>query len=201
MPLTAASLAELGQRKHQQRRQRCLGGRICVFIAFLAILLGGIAAFICWPRTPLVWMSGGAEAVNDPADWGPDTHPWLHATWQVNITLDNRQNWIPTHLTKLEFDIADSLTLRKFAWSKAGPLTLAPQTITPLRLVFDVNYDTSTLTDTTFQNLYHACGPQKMGTPPALNVVLHVAFHIFGIPWTPTVTVTPPTGGFLCPAN
>jgi hypothetical protein len=113
----------------------------------------------------------------------------------------------------------DSLTLAKFAWaSTPSTLELAPGTISPISLTFNVNYQAADRTDPTFQNLYNACGPlSESKQRPALNVLLRVTTplppiciyiyiyitllmnNIGGIVWTPLVTATPYTGGILCP--
>ncbi|KAI9469669.1 MAG: hypothetical protein EXX96DRAFT_587034 [Benjaminiella poitrasii] len=192
-----------------------LFSRMFVFCLFSFLMVGGVAAFFCWPRTPRVSMGGGADSLNGRPDWwnGQRTplppadapipsRPSLQATWQVNVTLDNRDNWIPIHVNQLDFVMVDSLTLAKFAWaSTTSGLDLMPGVISPLSLTFNVNYQAADRTDPTFQNLYNACGPQVDGKTqrPALNVLLQVYFHIFGVMWTPVVTATPYTGGILCP--
>ncbi|GAN07855.1 hypothetical protein MAM1_0179c07359 [Mucor ambiguus] len=220
---TMKSLAATNSTSQQNRNRRrpcyccCRSrahSRLCVFFFFFICVLGAIATFFCWPRTPRVSMGGGADSLSGAPDWwagerqplpSPDTpipsRPSLRATWQINVTLDNRDNWIPTHLTKLDFVILDSLTLAKFAWaSTSSALELAPGTISPISLTFNVNYQAADRTDPTFQNLYNACGPLSDSKQrPALNVLLRVSFHIFGIVWTPLVTATPYTGGILCP--
>ncbi|CAO3638596.1 unnamed protein product [Mucor fragilis] len=215
-----AATSSTSQRNRNRRRSCCCccrsraHSRLCVFFFFFVCVLGAIATFFCWPRTPRVSMGGGADSLSGAPDWwagerqplpSPDTpvpsRPSLRATWQINVTLDNRDNWIPTHITKLDFVIVDSLTLAKFAWaSTPSALELAPGTISPISLTFNVNYQAADGTDPTFQNLYNACGPLSDSKQrPALNVLLRVSFHIFGIVWTPLVTATPYTGGILCP--
>ncbi|KAL9548847.1 hypothetical protein MBANPS3_005485 [Mucor bainieri] len=215
-----AATSSTSQQNRNRRRPYCCccrsraHSRLCVFFFFFICVLGAIATFFCWPRTPRVSMGGGADSLSGAPDWwagerqplpAPDTpipsRPSLRATWQINVTLDNRDNWIPTHITKLDFVIVDSLTLAKFAWaSTSSALELAPGTISPVSLTFNVNYQAADRTDPTFQNLYNACGPLSDSKQrPALNVLLRVSFHIFGIVWTPLVTATPYTGGILCP--
>ncbi|KAI8393750.1 uncharacterized protein BYT42DRAFT_609519 [Radiomyces spectabilis] len=186
----------------KSNRQR-LWARVCVFSMFIICVLGAVAAFFCWPRTPLVILGGRADNVA-VTRWIPEnTHATMRATWQVNVTLDNRENWIPTHITRLDFALMDSLTLKKFAFGSISSIVLPPRRLINLPVVFNIDYAPVLMgNDPTMQNLYNACGPQKAGAPsPALNVVLHVAFHIFGIIWVPTVAATPPTGGFLCPPS
>ncbi|KAI8364839.1 hypothetical protein EDC96DRAFT_510562 [Choanephora cucurbitarum] len=174
--------------------------RLCVVLTFCVFVLGAIAAFVCMPRTPLVSMAGTAESLSGAPEW--TSAPSMRATWRINVTLDNRPNWVPTHLTKLDFEMVDSLTLVNFAWATTGPIVLSPGTITPISLVIHVNYQTADVTNPTFQNLYNACGPlsETKKEKPSLNVLLKVSFHIFGILWTPLVTATPYNGGVLCPS-
>jgi hypothetical protein len=165
--------------------------RSIVFFIFLLCVLGAVASFFCWPRTPRVSMGGGAETLNGlPPDWwaGERTpipsqdntaipaRPSLRATWQINVTLDNRDNWIPTYIRSLDFVIMDSLTLAKFAWASTSTMVLQPNTILPISLTFNVNYQAPDNMDPTFQNLYNACGPLKKSNDqrPALNVLLKV---------------------------
>lgn len=163
--------------------------RFTVFFVFFLCILGAFAAFFCWPRTPRVSMGGGADSLSGSPDWwggekqplpSSDTalpsRPSLRATWQINVTLDNRDNWVPTHLNQLDFVMVDSLTLAKFAWATtSGPMLLPPGVITPLSLTFNVNYQAADRTDPTFQNLYNACGPiSESKQRPALNVILRV---------------------------
>lgn len=170
--------------------------RMIVFLIFFIFVLGAITAFFCWPRTPRISMGGGASSVNnEPPDWWAGerlplsaqdntvipSRPSLRGTWQMNVTLDNRDNWIPTHIRSLEFVLMDSLTLSKFAWASASTMVLQPNTISPISLTFNVNYQAPDNTDPTFQNLYNACGPLKTTNDqrPALKVLLKVNIFFF----------------------
>lgn len=166
--------------------------RMVVFCIFFLFVVGAITSFLCWPRTPRIYMGGGGvTSVNgEPPDWwagervplsGQDnrvipSRPSLRGTWQMNVTLDNRDNWIPTHLRSLDFVLLDSLTLSKFAWASVSSMVLQPGTISPISLTFNVNYQAPDNTDPTFQNLYNACGPLKTTDKqrPALKVLLKV---------------------------
>ncbi|KAI7872021.1 hypothetical protein BDF14DRAFT_1755381 [Spinellus fusiger] len=189
----------------EKRKRKCCHrsrvSRACVIFAFIFIALGSIAAFFCWPRTPLVTMGNAIVSGDDPTSWGIEQRPSLRSTWLVNVTFDNNQNWIPTHLTKLGFNMMDSLTFRQFAWGVHGPMVFQPRKITSFQLKLTVDYSVASAIDPTYQNLYKACGTQKNGENPSLNVILHMDFHFFGFMWVPTLSITPPTGGFLCPLN
>lgn len=167
--------------------------KISVFFIFFIIVLGAATTFFCWPRTPQVSMGGGVVYSSTPPDWWagtrqpipsfvsssqdiPVTRTSLRATWQINVTLDNHDNWIPTHIKSLDFVLMDSLTLAKFAWASTGMMDLQPGVVTPLSLTFSVNYQAPDHMDPTFQNLYNACGPLKSPNDqrPALNVLMKV---------------------------
>lgn len=179
--------------KHRKRYCFCCKtrthSRLTVFFVFSLCILGAFAAFFCWPRTPRVSMGGGADSISGPPDWWNGekqplppsdapipSRPSLRASWQINVTLDNRDNWIPTRVNQLDFVMVDSLTLAKFAWATTNaPLLLPPGVITPVSLTFNVNYQAADRTDPTFQNLYNACGPiSESKQRPALNVILRV---------------------------
>ncbi|ORX51896.1 hypothetical protein DM01DRAFT_1336890 [Hesseltinella vesiculosa] len=173
---------------------------------FLMVILGGIATFFCWPRTPVVIIGSYAQR-QDPQkgiQWGntEDKRPWMEAQWLMNITLDNRENWIPTHISKIDFTLLDSLTQQPFAVASVADLAIQPHTNTMLANVnFYVHYNSRTDTDTTYQDLYHACFQQKQGQDrPSMNVNMKAVFKYSGILWTSTIVASPPSGGFLCPA-
>ncbi|KAI7898647.1 uncharacterized protein BX663DRAFT_524251 [Cokeromyces recurvatus] len=212
-----SSISTLSKRRRERRKREgwkyyalchcCCGrdsfsSRMTVFCIFSILMLGAFAAFFCWPRTPRVSMGGGVGSLSGSLMEEIPLRPSLQATWQVNVTLDNRDNWIPVYIQQMDFVMMDSLTLAKIAWATtSAPFALEPGLISPLTLTFNVDYQAADQTDPTFQNLYNACGPQRSPKQrPALNVILKVSFHILGIVWTPVVTATPYTGGILCPS-
>ncbi|KAG2198232.1 hypothetical protein INT46_005223 [Mucor plumbeus] len=175
--------------------------RIWIFVFGLLGILGvlGIIIYLCWPRLPqLAFKSEKAERIGEPADWGPNQQPWLRAAWKLNLTLDNQANFVPTRVKNIELILMDRDTNQPFAWSRTGPINLAPHKESLATLIFRVDYESQSVNDTTFKNLYNACGPQMPTEPPALNAIIHIT----GIAWSSIVTVHPPElGGFYCPFN
>lgn len=171
------SSIELVQRR-RQKRQRCTRRMyILCWITALVLAAVGIIIFFCWPRTPGVAMADKAQSIYLPADWGPDHQPSLRATWQLNVTLDNTQNWIPTRVHGIDFTLVDDATGVTFATGRqepAGLMILPPRAMHPLRVVLHVSYEPPSINDTTFQDLYNACGPKKMGAASDLDVHLQV---------------------------
>ncbi|KAI8140257.1 hypothetical protein BJV82DRAFT_671688 [Fennellomyces sp. T-0311] len=169
-------------------------------IITLLLLTAGLVTFFCWPRTPGLSMDDNAQTVYEPADWGPDSQPFLKATWLVNVTFDNTRNWIPTHINRMELYLVDVLHEdQQFGMATMESVFLSPRTTTLMRILFHINYDAPSVNDPTFRNLYNACGPKKVGTPPDLAVKIQGALHVRGVAWTQHVSATPSTGKFLCP--
>ena len=178
----AGSLTDLRQFNSRRHRQQKTLVRPLLFAGFALLLLLSLAFFFCWPRTPKLRLAsqgaaGRIRRPDDQTDWGNDPqHPWLKTAWIVNVTLDNHDNFIPTHVHTLELIMADQLTQQPFARSLATDLKLLPRTETLLNMLFDVEYETPSIKDPTFEHLYNACGPQKISAlaPPALNITLQV---------------------------
>lgn len=175
----AAGMPTLDLARRHRRSHRLQ--KLAVVIVFFLLLAGGIATFICWPRLPILSMDDNAESLYPAAaDWGPDEqHPWFRATWRINVTLDNRSNWVPLRITWIEWKLLDRYTNQVFAKSETNHqvLLLPPRTMTPMRPIFQVNYVPRTFDDTTFQDLYNACGPKKMDgstTSTGLDVLMQV---------------------------
>ncbi|CAO3633061.1 unnamed protein product [Cunninghamella blakesleeana] len=196
---------EEGLRKKRKRMKLCgYFSKGMVFCLFFTILLGGIATFFCWPRTPLVIIGSHVERKGDTT-WGTtaDKRPWVEANWFMNITFDNRDNWIPTHISKIEFTMIDSLTQQSYATATLDSFVLPQQTITTIPNVpFQLHYSARSDSDTTFQNLYRSCSNQPNSDDngkQALNMNLRVVFHFYGIVWSSIVIASSSYGEFACP--
>lgn len=147
-----------------------------LFIAFVVLVaLVGLAliVYFCWPRVPKVIIkSAKLERMGEPADWGPTQQPWLRAAWRMNVTIDNTVNFVPTRVSRVEWTLRDRDTDVPFAWSTTDATRFQPYSDTLLRIDFRVNYESPSVNDTTFKNLYNACGPQIPTETPALNVTM-----------------------------
>lgn len=165
----------------------------------LLLLASGILLFVCLPRVPHVSMPATAAAVGQ-LDWGPSSHPFYRSTWKLNLTLDNRGNFVPLHLLQTDL-VLSILPDTPIAWSSLPDMTLevGARTVTA---VFRIDYAAPTRTDPTFAHLYQACGPHLVTDPPPLNVSLQATFHILNYPTLATTTVYPTDdNGLICPVN
>ncbi|KAI9301509.1 hypothetical protein BJ944DRAFT_271408 [Cunninghamella echinulata] len=194
---------QTNEKKKRKKGCGCLT-KSSVFCLFFIILFGGIAAFICWPRTPLLIIPSHAERLGQTT-WGttPDKRPWVEANWLMNITLDNRENWIPTHISKIDFTMLDSSTQQSFATATLDAFVLPQQMITIIPNVpFQLHYSARSESDTTFQNLHRSCSAQPNSDDngkQALNMNLKVVFHFLGISWSSIVIASSSYGQFACP--
>lgn len=163
------SLADKIRYKKKSNRKLWIFG--LVSLAVLGVM--GLIIYFCWPRLPrIAFKSEKAERIGEPADWGPNHQPWLRADWKLNITLNNQANFVPTRVKDIELVLMDRDTHQPFAWSRTGPMHLAPHKESLATLVFRVDYESRSVNDTTFKNLYNACGPQMPTESPALNVTM-----------------------------
>lgn len=171
------------QKKQQHSHFHTTTSRRLFLFFSIMITLGIIAIVIyfVWPRTPrLILKSEKVERMGDPADWGPNQQPWLRASWRLNMTLDNSINFVTTNIHDIELVLLDRDTKKPFAWSRTGPIHLVPYKETMLPLIFRVDYESQSVNDTTFKNLYDACGPQIPTESPPLNLTMQAGRNLEG---------------------
>ncbi|KAI8970844.1 hypothetical protein BDB01DRAFT_813499 [Pilobolus umbonatus] len=206
---SAISITEKLRYKRQKDQSKCyfhttFSKNLCLFLSITVLLsIAGVIIYFCWPRIPLItFISEKAERMGEPADWGPNPHPWLRANWRINMTLNNRMNYIDTHIDNIEFTIFDRDTHRSFGWTRINSLQLPAKKEIPISLIFRIDYESNNITDPTFKNLYNACGPQMPTEPPALNVTVEAIIRIAGLAWSSSTVVGPSEQkGFYCPSS
>lgn len=146
--------------------------RICIPIWIVLAIVVALVWFFCWPRVPVLTL--GDATVKDGPVWGPNDKPSLQADWFVNITIDNTANWLPTRINNIAFHVLDTNTQQVVGTGNTNALTLPGRSYQDLNLTVAINYTATSSTDQTFTDLYGACGPQKMGAPPQLNIDFQV---------------------------
>lgn len=189
--------------KRKQAKRRCCGvpRKACVYLWFAFIIIVGVVWYIVWPRTPELYL-GSASLHTDPMWSNVSSLYSLEAAWNINFTADNNVNFVPTQISNLHFLAYDLLTGATFGTADTGHFVLAPKTQTILSIPMNIAYNTTSITDPTFQNLYSACGPQKSGnnSQQILRIAFTVTYHIAGFVWIPSASVMP-TGNFVCPLS
>ncbi|KAI7899979.1 uncharacterized protein BX663DRAFT_554428 [Cokeromyces recurvatus] len=220
------------QRKLQQSKNRGCGRRGWVLCTFLSLIIFVFITYFLWPRTPLIRIEGAslisATKVSETKQGIMVGNVAFESEWLVNVTVDNRQNHIPTRLVQVQVIAKDALTgliIGKGTHNEdMNPehIILAPDTISTIQLPIRVDYQARDSTDATFVNLVKACSPKhpiifnnlsEEGLNDSNNtdnskhrevLPMHfwITLHFFGLDWLgykPTVIATPATGGFACP--
>ncbi|KAI8059961.1 uncharacterized protein B0P05DRAFT_558220 [Gilbertella persicaria] len=190
----------------RRKKKRCCGMRYrtVAFLSLLAVAVIVVVWFFVWPRVPSLSVEdvdnvGTLQVVTNT------TKMSLSTQWQLNITADNSDNWVPTRISSIDVTIVDDSTQLAFGAGSTGSLVLSPRKKSAIAIPMDIHYETTLTNDTTFQDLYNACGVQVTSSMPfenqqdVLNVTLHVTFHIAGIVWSPMRDI--PIHGLICPTN
>ncbi|KAG1146647.1 hypothetical protein G6F37_004556 [Rhizopus arrhizus] len=208
-------------KNHHKRQRRC-GRRGWVICIFLFLIIFVLVIYFIWPRTPLMRIEGAS--LTTPAKMSETKQGAMvgnvafESDWLVNITVDNRQNHVPTRLVQVQVVTKDALTGLVIGRGlhnndpNPEPIVLPPNSITTIQIPIHVDYQARDSTDTTFLDLIRACAPKHfsdMNNSPlpinqneALPLHFWITLHFFGLDWLgykPTIIATPATGGFACP--
>lgn len=186
--------------EHYRSTRGCL--LLCVFFF---ILFGGFFLFLIWPRVPLLRIEGAS--VISPVEIVQNQQGWMEnvmftTSWLVNVTVDNRQNYLPTRLNKVQVIVKDAATnalVGKGAHNDDPMDVVLMDGISTVSLLVTVNYQARDMSDPTFADLVHAC---HRPTTSSLPLHFWITLYIFGFDWlgfTPTVIATPASSGFSCP--
>ncbi|KAG0809642.1 hypothetical protein G6F16_010277 [Rhizopus arrhizus] len=211
-PATAAAkqtdtiIQELAQNKKKKRKTFCcgLGYRSIAFIVILFIVVIAIIWYFVWPRVPNLSVSDVDDNMNIQVVTNSSIK-YISTQWNMSLTADNSENWVPTRFDSIDFILSDERTSAVFGNGTLGSTVLSPKKKSLIIVPIDVYYETDSINDATFQDLYNACGVQISSNTPyensqdLLNVTIHVTYHIAGIVWTPTANIT--VRGLGCPAS
>ncbi|KAF7728344.1 hypothetical protein EC973_006285 [Apophysomyces ossiformis] len=177
------------------------GWVICIFLSLVVV---AVFAFFAWPRIPLMRIEGASllspvsVTQTHQADIGNVS---FQSSWLVNVTVDNRQNHLPTRLNKIEVVAKDALTGLMIGKNSNNDeaIILAPATISTIHLPININYQARDRSDTTFLDLYQACNGSSRNS---LQVQFWITLYIAGLDWLgykPTIIAKPAMAGFACP--
>ncbi|KAI9283329.1 hypothetical protein BY458DRAFT_486162 [Sporodiniella umbellata] len=216
-----SDLETLKQEKTLKNKKRggC-GRKMWVVSVFLILITGAIVFGYIWPRTPLMRIDSAAlttpPKISETKQSALVGNVAFESDWLVNITVDNRQNHVPTRLSLIQVVAKNALTglmLGKGSRdesSSLGAVVIPPNEISTIQIPIHVDYQARDSTDTTFIDLLKACSPghhlssndYTIGQNKALPLHFWITLHFFGLDWikyNPTVIATPATGGFVCP--
>lgn len=178
-----------------------ISGRKLVFFGFVFIVIVIIVWFFVWPRTPtLQYVAAYLE------DNPTMTNSSMQAVWQVNFTVLNQDNWIPTNIQNFAVSVIDTNTGTTFGSGNSNHLMLTGRSIDQMITIpIYIDYNSTGATDTTFQDLSSACSivNQDLSSPhtQTLSVKFKFVYYIAGIVWHTVSTVAPTSTHFQCPTS
>lgn len=210
----------------ERSKNRGFGRRGWVFCTFISLVIIVLTTSFLWPRTPLMRIEGASLTVpakiTEARQGVMVGNVAFESEWLVNITVDNRQNYVPTRLVQVQVLAKDALTglvIGKGLHNddpNPDHIVLPANTISTIQIPIRVDYQARDSTDTTFVDLTKSCSPQNaLNSSPnngvsatsqreALPLHFWITLHFFGLDWLnykPTVIATPATGGFACPQS
>lgn len=192
------------RRKKQVKTYFGLRLRTILFIVFIWVVIIVIIWYFVWPRIPTLTLqdinnNGTTQVITNT------TKKIMSTDWTINMTADNSNNWVPTRFDSIDLTIIDYNTNVQFGNGSLTHFTLPARKQSNLIIPITIYYATEDRNDTTFQDLYNACGILLSSTNPydnqqdVLNVTFSVTYHISGIVWSTTKYV--PYTGVTCPVN
>ncbi|RCI03816.1 hypothetical protein CU098_011485 [Rhizopus stolonifer] len=165
-----------------------------------------IAAFLLWPRTPLIRIDGAKSLIDAKTTeirHGLTSHITYENGWRIKLIVDNRQNYVTTRFNKIQITARDALSGSTIGKGQEESILLPGNTISTIELPLYINYITQDLFDTTLMDLEKACNNTKNNeSHAALSIHFSLTLYIFMLEqlnYVPTITAVPATGGFYCP--
>jgi hypothetical protein len=205
---TDKMLSQAARKKKNRKRRFCWGYlryRTLALIIFLCIAIIVVIWYFVWPRIPNLILDD-IDNVGTIQVIANTTDNRISTNWLLNLTADNSNNWVPTRITSIDLFITDDITQQQFGNGTSGFIILPPRKTSIIEIPLSIYYESSVTNDTTFQDLYNACGIQVTSNTPSsdnhqdvLNVTLHVTFHISGLAWSTTRLM--PIHGLVCPTS
>ncbi|KAI7886008.1 hypothetical protein K492DRAFT_233736 [Lichtheimia hyalospora FSU 10163] len=190
---------------HSKRRQGrcCMRWRLITLITILAAAVVAVIWYFVWPRIPILAFDD-AKDTSDPWSWILDNnnaYKAYNATWSLNMTANNEQNWIPTHINDMAVTVINHNTSQEIGSGNSGSLVLSPKGTQLVNIPLSFLYWNSSSSDQTFEDLVNTCIVSNNDSPMKrlqMHIDLVVTIHTAGIAWSSTQTVSSPEG-FTCP--
>ncbi|CDH51561.1 hypothetical protein RO3G_05470 [Lichtheimia corymbifera JMRC:FSU:9682] len=203
--------------KRKKRKQRwcccCCRGKsrrwwrnVCIGSILTAVLVAVIWYFV-WPRVPQLSLME-VDNIDEFNTWqNPEnsTVVSFNATWIVNMTADNTENWIPTHIRNMAVRVLNRDTSKIIGHGDSGTFVLAPRIKQLVTLHLPMYYYAPSEDDPTFSDLVSACLVNAKGVSldgskkdTGLSIDFLVTTSIAGIAWSTTQNISTPAG-FQCP--
>ncbi|WVQ74862.1 hypothetical protein IAR50_004469 [Cryptococcus sp. DSM 104548] len=144
--------------------QRWLSRKVLVMIIFVFLAALGVTLYVLIPRAPTfkfyeVPLSVKNETVN--FNRSPTNFSF---SGNLNLWGDASSSYLPVHFTHLEATVYDHVTNKKIATGDWGNNVMAHKEQQPVLLPVDFSYSAVNTSDTTWNDMYDACGHIWTGT-------------------------------------
>ncbi|CDS14113.1 hypothetical protein LRAMOSA06283 [Lichtheimia ramosa] len=190
---TASMLESLPEElKRRRKRRRCCCGirpRTALLISLLFIVIVVVIWYFVWPR----WVSSVQFSNASLTTPSGESNTTYDATWELNLTVSNHDNWVPTRVKNFYVQILDGNTNVKVGQGSTGSMVLPPKNDDlTISLPVHVYYSSDNPDDVTLSDLA-ACISinQESGTHQTINLILQVEQQISGIAWKHTTEISP----------
>ncbi|KAI9311239.1 hypothetical protein BX666DRAFT_2032250 [Dichotomocladium elegans] len=180
--------------------------RLFTFLGVLFLAALALVWFFCWPRVPELSLDGLDDLSSSQNSTFMNTGSAgsgsvvFNTTWSLNLTIDNSQNWIPTHIDNMSVRVLSSTTNAQIGKGSSSSFIIKPRMSKQLAIIsLSMHYEAATEDDDTIKDLYSTCYTQnKDATASSLLSILAVDFLVdiktHGLAWTNTVKVLTPSG-------
>ncbi|CDH57832.1 hypothetical protein RO3G_09512 [Lichtheimia corymbifera JMRC:FSU:9682] len=184
------SLPEELKRRRKKRRWCCgIRPRTALLISLLFIAIIVVIWYFVWPR----WVSSVQFSDASLTTPSGESNTTYDATWELNLTVSNNDNWVPTRVKNFYVEVLDGNTNVKVGQGSTGSMVLPPKTDElTLTLPVHVYYSSNNPDDVTLTDLA-ACISinQESGTHQTINLIFQVEQQISGIAWKHTTEINP----------
>ncbi|CAO3598177.1 unnamed protein product [Absidia cylindrospora] len=193
---------------NSDKKRMCfgLGRKKLVAIGFVFLALVVLVWYFVWPRafemdlieTQVYGNTSYAFQSNDNG-----VPSGFQGVWNVSMQADNKANWVPTQVQRLDLVIYDHNTGGKIANATSGSFVLGVKEKRHIFFAATIDFRERQPGDQTLQDLTQACSttPASGSKAPqySLNLLFELTYHISGFIWTYQTRQT--DASFLCPSN
>lgn len=172
-----------------------------VMICFATLVSISVTLAFLWPRLPLFQISG-ASLWYSPKVSHYSTSTKYATGWNLEVSVDNHNNYLPTSIVDMDIFVRHSASGTIFGHGRQQHLMINANSKYNMSLPLNIDYDGKP-DDPIIHELELACGPgPRNNETHVLQVHFGIRISIWGLSYfgyNPTVILTPPSGGFVCP--
>jgi 4-amino-4-deoxy-L-arabinose transferase-like glycosyltransferase len=175
---------------------------VAIGFAFVALVV--CVWYFTWPRAFEIDLVETQLYGNSTYQWQKNNNgitTGLQVTWNITMETDNKANWVPTLVNRLDLNIYDHNTGAKFANASTGSFVLGVKERKIVYFITTIDLQQRSTSDQTLQDLTSACyqssSSPNTGPQYSLNLIYEVTYHISGFIWTYQTQQTDPS--FHCP--